>query len=207
MAFLYILFGLLISLVILTVYARRAKPCPDWLSRLIERDNPFTKAQHAKTIVSSLKLQPGMKVLDAGCGPGRVTIPLAKAVGTSGSVDALDVQDKMLSIVAEKAKRANLSNISTIKAKLGDSQLRTNHYDRMVLVTVLGEIPNQEEAMAELYRALKPGGLLALIESIFDPHYQRLKSVESIAKEAGFKQIKVIGNKLAYLALFEKPSV
>ena len=54
-------------------------------------DNPFTKVNRAQTIVGLLGLAPGMKVLDAGCGPGRLTLPLAKTVGPQGEVLALDI--------------------------------------------------------------------------------------------------------------------
>src|SRR5262245_30549310 len=81
---------------------RHAIPCPSWLAWMVERDNPLARTSHASSIVSRLNLSSGMKVLDAGCGPGRVTIPLAKAVGPDGSVVAVDLQPKMLELVASK---------------------------------------------------------------------------------------------------------
>ena len=60
---------------------RRSIPCPAWLSWMVELDNPFTKTNRAATIVERLDLQPGMAVLDVGCGPGRLTIPIATKVG------------------------------------------------------------------------------------------------------------------------------
>ncbi|MCP5406928.1 MAG: class I SAM-dependent methyltransferase [Chromatiaceae bacterium] len=55
----------------------------------MELDNPFTKTNRAAFIIETLSLSKGMKVLDAGCGPGRLTVPLAQSVGRNGCVVAL----------------------------------------------------------------------------------------------------------------------
>ena len=49
-------------------------PCPAWLGWLIELDNPLAPVHKAEAIVRDLELVEGMKVLDVGCGPGRVLI-------------------------------------------------------------------------------------------------------------------------------------
>jgi hypothetical protein len=71
----YILLGLLGVIAVVAVVwrgasRRRSLPCPTWLSRLVELDNPFTETNRAAVIVERLELQPGMAVLDVGCGPG-----------------------------------------------------------------------------------------------------------------------------------------
>src|SRR5215210_6349596 len=53
-------------------------------------------------LIGRLDLAPGMRVLDAGCGPGRLTIPLARAVGPTGEVVALDGQSAMLAKLEER---------------------------------------------------------------------------------------------------------
>ena len=63
------------------------RPCPTTLIWLL--DNPFTTRYHA-FILSRLDLAPGLSVLDAGCGPGLLTIPIARTVLPQGSVVALD---------------------------------------------------------------------------------------------------------------------
>ncbi|MEO5363401.1 MAG: class I SAM-dependent methyltransferase, partial [Magnetococcus sp. DMHC-8] len=63
---------------------RQNLPCPVWLRWLVELDNPFTKTNRATFIVETLQLTKGMTVLDAGCGPGRLTVPLACGVGPEG---------------------------------------------------------------------------------------------------------------------------
>ncbi len=83
---LYIFSGLICVIVIIAVIWRFSSdrssiPCPSWLSWLVELDNPFLKNNSAREIILHLSLRPGMKVLDFGCGPGRLTIPVAKQNG------------------------------------------------------------------------------------------------------------------------------
>jgi SAM-dependent methyltransferase len=80
---------------------RQSLPCPVWLRWFVELDNPFTSTNRSNVIVQQLDLRPGMRVLDLGCGPGRVTIPIARAVGPDGGVDAIDVQPGMLARAAQ----------------------------------------------------------------------------------------------------------
>lgn len=185
---------------------RHSLPCPVWLRWLVELDNPFTKTNRAKFIVDTLGLCPGMTVLDAGCGPGRLTVPLAKGVGVSGQVVALDVQPGMLARAQAKVEACGCTNVAFVAAALGDGKLPAKSFDRAVLVTVLGEIPDQATALGELFRALKPGGILAIVEVIFDPHFQPRKRVAGIAAGAGFVERAFFGHALAYVIHFAKPA-
>jgi ubiquinone/menaquinone biosynthesis C-methylase UbiE len=147
-----------------------------------------------------------MKILDAGCGPGRLTIPLAQRVGPAGKVTAMDMQLGMLNRTKDKAEAAGLANIEYLHANLGESRLPCNRFERAVLVTVLGEIPDRTAAVAELFSAVKPGGILAVVELIFDPHFQTRKTVTDFAVAAGFLEKEFWGNRMAYIAHFQKPS-
>lgn len=78
-----LLFGILGAVVITMAIwrfssQRYSLPCPVWLRWFVELDNPFTKTNRAAFIIDTLAIEPGMTVLDAGCGPGRLTIPLAQ---------------------------------------------------------------------------------------------------------------------------------
>lgn len=181
-------------------------PCPAWLSWLVELDNPLARENRAKRIIEHLSVVPGMTILDAGCGPGRLTIPLSVATGTSGEVVAMDAQEAMTEIVRRKARDRGLQNITLLSSSLGSGALEANHFDSAVLVTVLGEIPDRESAMAELYRALKPAGLLSVTETVFDPHYQNRATVLRLADGVGFSLRATFGNRLAYTVHFEKSS-
>jgi ubiquinone/menaquinone biosynthesis C-methylase UbiE len=206
----YIVLGLvalgLVGLVWRLVSRRQELPCPAWLGWMVEMDNPFTKANRAHVIVGYLGVEAGMKVLDAGCGPGRLTLPLAEAVGPDGEVLALDVQAEMLERVRTKVAAAGLQNVEYLQAALGEGKLPQAHFDRITLVTVLGEIPDQAAALHELSGALKPDGILSVTEVIFDPHFQRRESVLAVAQLAGFVEKAFYGKQLAYTLHLEKPT-
>jgi len=184
---------------------RRSLPCPAWLGWMVERDNPFTHTNRAASIIGHLDLRPGMAVLDAGCGPGRLTVPLARGVGPGGVVTALDMQEAMLDKVRHKAQAEGFGWIRCVRAGLGEGASGEGRYDRALLVTVLGEVPDPAGAMRELIAALKPGGLLSVTEVIFDPHFQPRRTVRGLALNAGFRETAFFGNRLAYTMLFQKP--
>ena len=184
---------------------RHSLPCPVWLRWMVEMDNPFTETNRADVILSHLELRPGMKVLDIGCGPGRLTIPAARQVGPQGEVVAIDLQPGMLRRAQEKAQAANLNNIRFLQIGMGDGKLEAGPADRALLVTVLGEIPNQEAALREVFAALKPGGILSVTEIIFDPHFQSRNTVARLAGAVGFREKAFFGNHIAFTLNLEKP--
>jgi ubiquinone/menaquinone biosynthesis C-methylase UbiE len=187
------------------VARRQAMPCPSWLGWLVELENPIARKFHAENIIERLDLRPGMKVLDAGCGPGRLTIPLAKAVGAPGEVVAADLQDDMLRRTETRARAAGLTNITFLRLKLGEGTLGNDLFDRAVLVTVLGEIPDRRAALREIYGALKPGGILSITETIFDPHYRRRSAVLELVRAAGFIEKSFTGNLVGFTVNLERP--
>lgn len=199
-----------VTLIVFTAWRfasrRQSLPCPVWLRWLVELDNPFTKTNRSAVIIGHLDLQPGMIVLDMGCGPGRLTIPVAQKVGKQGKVVAVDIQAGMLRRAEEKANQAGVNNIEFVLAGAGEGKLGKLLFDRALLVTVLGEIPAREMAVKEIYEALKPGGLLSVTEIIFDPHFQRQSTVRNIAQQAGFREKAIFGNAIAYTIHMEKPA-
>jgi len=206
------LFIVLIALAIIIILALRFAsrrytiPCPVWMKGFL--DIPFTRGVSARTLrtIHRLDLSPGMNVLDAGCGPGRLTLPIAEKVGPEGEVTAIDIQQGMLGEAQERAREANLTNIRFLRIGAGEGKLECNYFDRVVLVTVLGEIPDREAALQEIFEALKPGGILLVEETLPDPHFQTRNTVRGLTGAAGFIEKEFFGNRFSYTVTLKKPS-
>lgn len=195
--------ALIVALVWRFSSTRFSLPCPAWLGWMVELDNPLFRNNRARVILDYLDVQPGMRVLDFGCGPGRLTVPAAKQVGPEGEISAVDIQPEMLARVRAKAETENLDNIRYMDRKTGDS-LAGDAFDRALLVTVLGEIPEREAVLREIYASLKPGGILSVTEVIADPHFLRRETVTEAALAAGFVEKAFYGWSLSYTMHFEK---
>ncbi|HRL10929.1 MAG TPA: methyltransferase domain-containing protein [Aggregatilineales bacterium] len=177
-----------IALIMRRVTARqRPLPCPFWLSGLL--NNPYMNSvAGAEAILDRLGVEAGMKVLDVGCGPGRLTIPAARRVGVDGEVTALDIQPEMLRRVQKKLDASHLTNVRLVRAGAGDGQVGQDMFDRALLVTVLGEIPDRRAALDEIFQALKPGGILSVTEVLPDPDFQTPGSIRRLASDVGFEE-------------------
>lgn len=183
---------------------RRPLPTPSLLTFLFE--NPLVEAfVGSELLVERLGLAPDMRILDAGCGPGRLTIPVAKALGPTGEVVALDSQDAMLEKLEHRLEAEHITNVRILKAGLGEGALGREAFDRVLLTFVLGEVRNREEAARELYAALKPGGILSVTEGFGDPDYRRPVTVRREVEPAGFHLVERFGGFPAYTLNFGKP--
>lgn len=193
------------ALVWRVVARRQSLPCPAWMSGLLE--NPYMNAlAGAQTLLDRAGVREAMRVVDVGCGPGRLTIPAAERVGEDGEVTAIDIQPAMLERLRDRLSARSLRNVTLVMAGAGDGKLKPGYYDRALLVTVLGEIPDREAAMQEIASALRPGGLLSITEVLPDPHYQRRATVRRLADGAGLRFAGGHVGRLAYTFNFEKPA-
>jgi ubiquinone/menaquinone biosynthesis C-methylase UbiE len=67
-----------------------------------------------------------------------------------------------------------------------EGKLESNYYDFVLLVTVLGEIPDRRSALEEIFGSLKKNGILSATEVIADPHFMRYQPPRKLAVSAGF---------------------
>ena len=176
---------------------RVALPCPPQFIWLLE-NRAMERVAGGKLLLDRAGIAPGMDVLDAGCGPGRLTVPLAERVGEPGSVVAFDLQETMLSRLRARLEETGISNVRTLQGALGSGALPAAAFDRAMLVTVLGEIPDRLSALREIRRSLKTGGILSVTEVFPDPHFQSRGTVRKLAEQAGFDVRETYGNWRAF---------
>ncbi|MFN2286592.1 MAG: class I SAM-dependent methyltransferase, partial [Anaerolineae bacterium] len=122
-------------------------------------------------------------------------------------VAALDIQPAMLAQLAAKlAKPENqdIHNIVLHEASAYELPFDDNTLDLVYMITVFQEIPDRDRTLAEALRVLKPGGLLAITEWLFDPDYPLMSTTIKQGTRAGFAVDAVLGNWWTYTVRFKK---
>ncbi len=109
-------------------------------------------------------LQPGMRLLDAGCGPGTITVGLARAVHP-GEVIGIDLSEEVLTQAREHAASENVGNVTFTFGDVYQLDYEDGTFDVIYANQLLQHLTDQPLALREMRRILKPGGLLAIRET------------------------------------------
>jgi SAM-dependent methyltransferase len=105
-------------------------------------------------------LKPGMRVLDMACGVGTVTCWIAEQVGATGSVVAADISPTQLAVAQGTwAECDGLPPVEYVEASAYDTGLPAESFDLVYTRLLLCHLNRPEDAIAEFYRVLKPGGV------------------------------------------------
>jgi SAM-dependent methyltransferase len=115
-------------------------------------------------LAEALSLRSGMVVADVGAGKGQLTLALAEAVGSGGRVFSSEIDPARLRAIREKVAAAGLGNVTLVEAKAAESGLPAGCCDAIVLRRVYHHVTEPAATNASLLRALRPGGLLAVID-------------------------------------------
>lgn len=116
-----------------------------------------------ETMLEMAGVSAGQRVLDVAAGAGEQTITTAKKVGETGYVLATDISSNILEFAQEMAKEAGMKNIET---KVMDGENLTvpdSTFDAVISRVGLIYFPDQQRALKEMLRVLKPGGKVAAI--------------------------------------------
>ncbi len=108
-----------------------------------------------------LRLKPGMSVADVGAGDGELTVVLAAEVGPGGRVYANDLD---LAQITAAVAAARLSNVTIVRSEADDARLPENCCDAIIVRRVYHHLTDSMAINASLLRALRPGGVLAVID-------------------------------------------
>jgi ubiquinone/menaquinone biosynthesis C-methylase UbiE len=112
--------------------------------------------------VSRLPLAAGEAVLDLCCGAGASAIPAARAVGPAGHVLGVDVAAPLLEMARAKAAREGLANIEFHQGDATRTGLAGGSFDAVVCVFGVFFVPDMAAFVAEMWRLVRPGGVLAI---------------------------------------------
>lgn len=109
-------------------------------------------------------LKPGMNVLDVACGPGFTACELAKFIGHDGTVTGVDINEDLI-FTAQQAKASeNAENVSFRLGNLYELDLPENSFDFVYARFVFQHLEKPELALSNLWKILKPGGTLCILD-------------------------------------------
>lgn len=116
-------------------------------------------------VLDALALSPGSQVADVGAGDGFYVQRLAKRVGTSGRVYAVDIDEKnAIRKLKELVEKQSLSNVTVVHSEPGDPKLPENSLDAVLMVITYHEVEPYQEMLKHLMADLKPGGRYVVVD-------------------------------------------
>lgn len=180
----------------------------DDFQKLLRRRNAEASAAHLLP-----HLKPGMRILDFGCGPGTISVGLAKAV-EPGELFGVDMEASQIEIARAAAEAGGHRNAAFQTADVTDLPFEDDSFDVAHCHAVLMHAPDTVAVLAEVRRVLKPGGIISSREMFVDSsflepsmrdgwetfaklittnggHPQMGKELKRVFLEAGFSDISV----------------
>lgn len=152
--------------------------------------------QKPATVVEAMAIEPGMVVADIGAGTGYFNAHFAKAVGETGKVLALDIEESLVRHMTERAEKEGTSNVEVRLTKPEAADLKAGEVDRVVLVDVYHHIQERGAYFGKLKDALKADGRLVIVDirktAPFGPPVEHRLTPDQVVgelKEAGFAEV------------------
>jgi len=158
--------------------------CPWWFTYTF--DNPLRRLLHDPERLLSTYVSKGMRAADIGCGMGHFTIGLARLVGPSGRVCAVDLQSQQLARVRRRAARAGVEERVELVMATDRSLGLSGAFDFVLAFWMLHEAPSEENFFAEVHACMSPGAALLLAEPILHVTRARFDRSVAIARRQGF---------------------
>jgi ubiquinone/menaquinone biosynthesis C-methylase UbiE len=129
-----------------------------------------------------MDLRPGQRVLDLGCGSGWATRLLARVTGGgphgSGQVVGIDISDEM--IRQARAASKEFKNVKFVVGSAAQIPWKENFFDRVLSVESFYYYPDQDRALAELFRVMAPGGRLFILINLYADNLYSLQWVPKL---------------------------
>jgi ubiquinone/menaquinone biosynthesis C-methylase UbiE len=171
-------------------------------------------------ILAAIQLKPGMAVADVGSGTGLYLRPLSRSVEKDGKVYAIDISAKFVKHLRDRAKEEKLDNVEAVLCSDRDVNLKANTIDRAFICDVYHHFEYPESSLKSIYRAMRAGGKLILVDFHREPDVSRerkqwlqghirapLQTFKQEIIDAGFKfeeQVAIDGFSENYLLRFSK---
>jgi SAM-dependent methyltransferase len=154
--------ALMLGAGVLPAQTRTAAPQGSSAPRTAERRDDW---QRGPEIFAALGATTGSRIADLGAGDGWLTVRLARHVGASGRVFAADISEEALGRLAERVAEDSLGNVELILSEADDPRLPFGTLDGVVIVNAYHEMTERVAVLDGVKRALRPGGMLVIVDS------------------------------------------
>jgi ubiquinone/menaquinone biosynthesis C-methylase UbiE len=178
-------------------WRKNPSACPYGQRFWVEAPHPIITRERLRSV---LRPRAGERLLEIGPGTGYYSRELAEWVAPGGTLELFDLQQEFLDHVMRAAGDHGLSNLVPTQGDATALPYEDASVDAVVLITVLGEIPDSDAALREIRRVLRPGGRLVVGELFGDPHFTTRASLERMGAAAGLDLAEHSGNWFGYFA-------
>jgi ubiquinone/menaquinone biosynthesis C-methylase UbiE len=182
-------------------WRRNPSACPYNQRFWVQAPHPFITRDRLR---EALAPEPGERLLEIGPGTGYYALPVAEWLGSTGTLELLDVQQEFLDHTTSRAGEHGLSNLVPTLADAQAMPYDDASFDGAYLATVLGEIPDRSAALRELRRVVKPGGRVVVGELFGDPHMVTEGALRREAEAAGLSFERRFGPPFGFFARFRR---
>jgi ubiquinone/menaquinone biosynthesis C-methylase UbiE len=176
--------------------------CPWWGGYFL--DNRLRRLIHPPERILGTYLRPSMAAMDFGCGMGMFSVGMARLVGETGRVLAVDLQPQMLSVVRKRAGRAGLSQRIQTHQCSRDSLDLDDVFDFVLAFWSAHEVPDLERWWQQVGALLAPSGRLLLLEPIGHVTASAFADSLELAKRSGLQVEQQPKVRLSHAALLAK---
>jgi ubiquinone/menaquinone biosynthesis C-methylase UbiE len=126
------------------------------------------KTEKVGELLAALQAEPGKRIADVGAGEGFYSLRIARAVGPTGRVTAVDVSEEYLEKLRARIQQDTVTNIDVVVGGVDDPHLSENAFDAVLIYNAYHEMTAPEPILKAILRALKPGGRLVMSEPLHD---------------------------------------
>jgi 2-polyprenyl-3-methyl-5-hydroxy-6-metoxy-1,4-benzoquinol methylase len=176
--------------------------CPWWLAYSF--DNPLRRFLHDPNVLLGAHVKPGMVAADIGCGLGYFSLGLARLVGASGKVLAVDLQQQMLDRMRRRAEKQGLGGtILSVLAAQDDIRI-TGQVDFALCFWMVHEVPDMARFFRQVFSVLRGGGKVLISEPRLHVPGSRFQEELKLARDAGFIVVEAPSIRMSRSALLLK---
>ena len=168
-----------------SLFLREDRVCPWWLAYTF--DNPLRRFLHDPEVLLGPFVREGMTVADIGCGLGYFSLAMAKLVGEEGTVIAVDVQQKMLDRMHQRAEKAGVASRTRPVLASEDNIGIQGPVDFALAFWMVHETPDIQRFFAQVSSVLKEQGKFFIAEPRMHVPNRKFREILEYARQTGFQ--------------------